>query len=381
MKRIEYIDRARAFGMFLVYYGHLVEKLAMDAGIGSAQLQWRLIYSFHMPFFFFLSGVFWHPTPFSRELFHNKIKTRLVPSIFLSLLLFPLWILFDSPGLWKSLTRGAYLSGKPINFVLWFVICLMAVEFLAAWIVTYLKSDPFRLLVYALVSFCFGYFVLINLNNRVTAMTGIDPRSWFISNAFVALLFYILGYLSREVLVKLNEAKGWLFSLIAVPVFAVLFWLVFNSNPDDGVVVMVALQYGNIWYFPVIALLGIAFLLVASRLFSVDFPLFRFIGQNTIIYLGLNGIGFIFMDSWILSHLPWLPARQVELLVFATVYTSVTLLLYTPVAWGIRRWFPEPAGLSWSPTSVLPPMQEWGQSRAAIAARAWLQRYLLRSDL
>jgi len=58
MKRIDYLDTAKAIGMYLVYYGHFIEKLYY-AGSIAAFSELKLIYSFHIPLFFFLAGIFW----------------------------------------------------------------------------------------------------------------------------------------------------------------------------------------------------------------------------------------------------------------------------------------------------------------------------------
>ena len=383
MKRIEYLDRAKAIGMFLVYYGHFVEKLAREAGIASAALQWRVIYAFHMPLFFFLAGVFWKPAPFSRELFFEKLKTRLVPSIFFSLLVLPLWAVLTPEKLWDFITAGEYLSGKSLDSVLWFLSCLMMVEFLAALIVRYLKADKLRLAVYAFASCFFGYYILIGRADSVLAMTGIKPKTWFLDDAFIALLFYIFGHLSRELLFKFNEAKGWLLGLAIAPISAFLFRLAFTSNPDRNLVVVMNMSlYRNVWYFIATAFLGILFVLAASRVFAVNISLANFIGQNTLVFLGLNGIGFIFLDAWVVSHTPWLPTRQVEVFLFSSLYVAAVMIFFSaPLAWLIRRWFPELIAAAWTPTSLPPPMSEWGNLRFFSSTRAWLQKYLLRSDV
>lgn len=51
--RIIYIDRLKGFGIFLVVLGHLIQSNVTD-GVGNNLF--NIIYSFHMPFFFFLSG-------------------------------------------------------------------------------------------------------------------------------------------------------------------------------------------------------------------------------------------------------------------------------------------------------------------------------------
>jgi len=54
MNRVGYLDQAKAWGMFLVYYGHFLEVL-LRADVSAAFSQWKMIYSFHMPFFFFVT--------------------------------------------------------------------------------------------------------------------------------------------------------------------------------------------------------------------------------------------------------------------------------------------------------------------------------------
>lgn len=51
--RIEYIDKLKGFGIFLVVLGHIIQYNMDDFGNNSV---FKAIYSFHMPFFFFLSG-------------------------------------------------------------------------------------------------------------------------------------------------------------------------------------------------------------------------------------------------------------------------------------------------------------------------------------
>ena len=56
ISRLSFIDIARFYGIFLVYYGHIVERF-MYLKVYAAVLQYKFIYSFHMVLFFFLSGM------------------------------------------------------------------------------------------------------------------------------------------------------------------------------------------------------------------------------------------------------------------------------------------------------------------------------------
>jgi len=54
--RIDWIDVARAYAMFLVFYGHFVETV-YHFDNEPALLQEKLVYAFHMPLFIFISGL------------------------------------------------------------------------------------------------------------------------------------------------------------------------------------------------------------------------------------------------------------------------------------------------------------------------------------
>jgi fucose 4-O-acetylase-like acetyltransferase len=59
--RIEWIDYAKGIGIFLVVFGHALRGIVNDSIIQTSLLQRSVdqwIYAFHMPLFFFLSGLF-----------------------------------------------------------------------------------------------------------------------------------------------------------------------------------------------------------------------------------------------------------------------------------------------------------------------------------
>jgi fucose 4-O-acetylase-like acetyltransferase len=65
-ERSAWVDYAKAIGVFLLVYGH-VARGVFHAGIQIDEKLYRLtdsiIYSFHMPLFFFLSGLFFLRLP------------------------------------------------------------------------------------------------------------------------------------------------------------------------------------------------------------------------------------------------------------------------------------------------------------------------------
>jgi fucose 4-O-acetylase-like acetyltransferase len=90
--RLQWVDQAKAIGIVLVVYGHVIAGV-QTAGIHMDtqvyRLTWDSIYSFHIPLFFFLSGLFfphsWHHRG-TWGVLASKVDTLVYPYILWSLL-------------------------------------------------------------------------------------------------------------------------------------------------------------------------------------------------------------------------------------------------------------------------------------------------------
>jgi fucose 4-O-acetylase-like acetyltransferase len=85
--RTEWVDYAKAIGIILVVYGH-VARGVKESGFNLSEPLFTLvdsiIYSFHMPLFFFLSGLFFYQSFLKRGLLNltlNKVDTIVYPYI------------------------------------------------------------------------------------------------------------------------------------------------------------------------------------------------------------------------------------------------------------------------------------------------------------
>lgn len=90
--RNSWVDSAKGLGIILVVYGH-VERGLSSAGLFKDAALFRLvdsiIYSFHMPLFFFLSGLFFYSSLLKRGrtgLVLNKVDSILYPYVLWSLI-------------------------------------------------------------------------------------------------------------------------------------------------------------------------------------------------------------------------------------------------------------------------------------------------------
>jgi len=116
-KRIEWIDVARGIGIVLVVLGHT----GINANIG------KWIFSFHMPLFFFISGLVFHATNTTTfvEFTKKRLKSWVMPYILYTLLIISFWALIASRGqsLWGYI-RSVLLMGWGYNsttLALWFI--------------------------------------------------------------------------------------------------------------------------------------------------------------------------------------------------------------------------------------------------------------------
>ena len=128
VKRVDYIDIAKGIGIVLVVMGHNDFELI-------SPFAHKLIYSFHMPMFFFMSGMFFKPDipfwPFLRNRFNRVLR----PFLAILLLIYFASISFSKISLvmaTRRLIKAMYANGHYLDWVqLWFLPHLFAVSFFA----------------------------------------------------------------------------------------------------------------------------------------------------------------------------------------------------------------------------------------------------------
>jgi len=127
-KRIEYIDIARGIGILLVVLGH------NDFGYISP-FGYKLIYSFHMPLFFFLSGYFLNVSIPFVGFFKKRFSSLLKPYLFTIFLIYATSVSFEKMSFETAIRRivkSMYASGLYIDWVqLWFLPHLFVVSLYA----------------------------------------------------------------------------------------------------------------------------------------------------------------------------------------------------------------------------------------------------------
>jgi acyltransferase len=366
MQRISYLDRAKAIGMFLVFYSHFVEKLTFGVMDSAAALQWKLLYSFHMPLFFFLSGIFWRPDPgYNWRVAAGKFKLRIIPVIIFEIISISLWLWFD-PRFVVPRKISAYLTGYPFaNTVTWFLVCLFVLEIMAGILGRFVPLDKWKSIAFSILSFFGGLLILVRYRDFIRHLTGINVYFWFFNVAVAALSFYLMGFAFRSFFASLEKRGMWKAAIVLFATATVVLFGTYDLNQGPFVegelpgVLMVASSFGNPFWFGVTAYAGLLSVLALARMIDIKWPPLDFVGRNTIIYLGISGICLNFIDSSVISMLNIRPATMMELVSYSTIYCVVVMSLFAPVVFGLRRWFPEFFGGRWTDTSLLPPMSKW----------------------
>lgn len=93
--RLAYIDIARGIGILLVVLGHTLAEANYHVQNSTVLFLGQLIYSFHMPLFFFLSGMFFKPEMRFPDLLKRRFDSVLKPYLFTIFLVYFVSVFYD----------------------------------------------------------------------------------------------------------------------------------------------------------------------------------------------------------------------------------------------------------------------------------------------
>ena len=344
--RYYWVDVVKVIGIFFVFYAHILQRTYRSSP-EAVFFQYKLIYAFHMPLFFFLSGFFYKKAKYSKlteigVLFQKKIFPALLFEGISLLVSFPYLLLkfgtidpdFFIAGLLSD------LNGQPrFNATVWFLVCLFTTEVLAVFLLPKIKT-VLSGVVLASFFLYFGY--------ALTAIPAAEkffilPKNfWYLHEALLTFGFFAMGYSTFRWLRKLVSIKL-PFRILLIFFFAwLMVWSVnLNSPSDDFVVVLKASYHGNFYFF-ISAFSGILItILIAS--FIPKLKWIEYLGRNTLILLGTNGLFMSFFNAHIVS---WLGhQKSTAWVTFDSIWISIlTIGLSVPIIEILNRWVPQLLG-------------------------------------
>ncbi|MBV1950885.1 MAG: acyltransferase [Cycloclasticus sp.] len=303
----EWVNYAKGIGIILVVYGH-VARGVFNAGMTEDEMFFRLvdavIYSFHMPLFFFLSGLFFVGSLCKRggkNLVSSKLATIAYPYI--------LWSLIQG-GLSYSL-QGITNFKTTVTDVLsllwlphdqfWFLYALFVVF-------------VFYTLAYSLFQ---NVLVLFVLSLFLYIFKGDLRVSWSVANAAINFgVYFCAGMLFSRY--KANDLKVSYFWVLATVVVFALSQYCFHNQFYTGDIVKLMMAF-----------IGIGMVVVISKLIGERFNTLRLLGRCSLeIYLlhVIFGSGFRIIMQYFFNI-----ENSAFHLIFGTLVGAFISLVFTEV--------------------------------------------------
>jgi acyltransferase len=323
--RIVWIDNLRAMGIFLVVLGHHDLHLIPKA----------FIYSFHMPLFFFISGLLYSDTKYNSifALFKKRFRTLLVPYWFLGIIqiIYELFKAFISGG-------SAPIAERFISLIdfsdYWFIGSIFITE-LAFFIFRKQFSTQKNLILFLILSSVIGFYVNQYWVNIISPKCDLHFL-FFVRLLFTTLVFYGFGYLFFSIIKKIDFeplVKN-LSSLIPISLIAQFLAYFYYLKFFTGLSIDAPQNY---FLFYVFAFWGIVNFVAISCIISSN-SLFNMTGRFTLfIYILHSNPGTINKFYNLLGY----KISLTNISVFNGVLFSITIiLLILPFALFIEKKLP-----------------------------------------
>jgi len=309
-ERILWVQSLKAFAIILVVLGHINNPMN------------GIIYSFHMPLFFFVSGFFLNPENRIVDFIKKNFYRLMIPyfsfgiiGIMMELLknilankFFPTILLINQKvNLWDHLLGLIYFMDyehlRHYGFVLWFLPALFISKSISFFLIKYVRN---KYIIFSLLC----SFILLFTYSKLLLPFALDK-------AFVASIFVYSGYLFYNQLIrlKISSTNYFCFTLLLISI------LLFKFIPSLNIAVST------------FEMTSLAYALLVSTTISIIFSKIRYtnniintIGGNTIIIFILHPYtnNLAYFSLMYSSYSSWYNIAIISLLL---LYLSLILLV------------------------------------------------------
>ena len=303
-----WVDSAKGIGIILVIMGHLLY---------SSDIPWlnQIIYSFHMPLFFILSG-YVQKKEFKPGFIKNRAKRLLIPYIAFSImgiLYFGLRLIHQGLSIPEILADFLYVNGEVSNHPLWFLIVLFEISVIIRMMEYPRRSTTIQIILLLL-------FMLLGKLVYQYSQQLQFLRFFGLNRAIVCSGFYMAGVLIRKIRLNLNP---WVFIILSI-ILTILFGAGLNRK-----VSLYSFTLGSYWLFLAASFSG-SFLVMCICKTWLDRDCFLSrISKYAILFLGIQYFVIIpfrgKMDQLSLTKTGW---YDVLMLVLCVAIIALLPVLY-----------------------------------------------------
>lgn len=328
-KRIGWVDNAKALGIILVVFAHTK---------GQGMLCDNLIYCFHMPLFFFLSGYLLKDKYLAdrfQSFIWRSFRLLIIPYI-------SFWMVSFGFRMLTAPLRGRLAGTENASYVdhlygfifgvyehlditngpLWFLTCLFCTMTLFYWLSKIKQADLFL-----------SALALLGLVGPVIHRYMQWRLPWNMELALVAVVFFGIGHiLSKTVSPELRINAVHRFLTLAILAVALVI-----AAKMNGRVSMARMRFGNYLLYYLGAFSGIGLVVVLSQLIRPN-TFFEWLSRNTIVILATHAIVFTAFKGLSVVYLNVDP-NDVNLSI-GLLYTTGMIALSYPISFIIVRYFP-----------------------------------------
>ncbi|RYQ54702.1 acyltransferase family protein [Bifidobacterium pseudolongum] len=336
--RIAWIDTAKGIAMILVFYGHLGGSGDNPWFPGLTGSIW-VVYLFHMPLFFMLSGLTFNPHKDFRTFLVARCKRLVIPYFFFSIYaLGKILLLIVAPSVVKGF-HGRSMGNPMTEFInillgnttgLWFFLALFWGDLALYGLHKLTVHSSCRILVLSLI------FVASGLVWFVMNFFGVYEYAPFqLLRATEAIAFVGIGWLISSRLKTLSKRES---------VF--LLGITFVAFIGVGCLIHY-LEIYNVEWWGVVTAIPCLFAAICGSLMTMAIaqlvPAWRwvtYIGRNTMVFYGLNGLSMAISRKiiFILISVSLVASQLVLQIIIGLVVVAGACLICAAATLVLNRW-------------------------------------------
>jgi len=297
-----HFDVAKGFGIIMIVLGH-------NSLVENNRKIFEIIFSFHVPLFFFLSGLLFEPAEKLAILLMKKVDSILKPYFIVSIILGVFYIIFEKINGINYFAGILYGNGLTILWIpMWFLTHLFAIN-VFCWFFLYVLNSikVSKFLIYPIIFIFFSIGVIfiksfwlkkVSIFGCIYTLYGL-PFS--IDIILVSSFYFLLGYFIKDYISNFKPSLFVSFFVLNVFIFSHVFF--------DRTIDLNLRNYEGIFFPTIVALSGIYLILLLSYCFCLIKKLSQiiaFIGKSSLMILifhfYIQSKSFIIIQSIIGNH-------------------------------------------------------------------------------